>query len=111
MLWTFLQPTTFTMLSSSTRQFSALYSSVRLFASRPYNILGVQQIAIGALQKSSLQRLYVDVFGLEKVKTFVSEKENVDEDVLKVRMWLFLDQFLISTECRWEPVHLQSRLI
>lgn len=58
--------------------------SVRQFSTRPYNILGIQQIAVGALQKTSLQKLYVDVFGLEKVKTFVSEKENVDEDVLKV---------------------------
>lgn len=49
-----------------------------------FRVLGIQQIAIGGLDKSVLAQLWVDVFGLERVKSFQSEKENVDEDVLKL---------------------------
>ena len=48
---------------------------------RPFRILGVQQIAVGALDKSGLSKLYVDLFGLEVTGTFRSERENVDEDI------------------------------
>ncbi len=48
---------------------------------RPFRILGVQQIAIGALQKSALRRLWVDEFGLTLEGHFRSERENVDEDI------------------------------
>ena len=48
---------------------------------RPFRILGIQQIAIGALDKSALRRLWVDTFGLELGGNYVSEKENVDEDI------------------------------
>jgi lactoylglutathione lyase len=51
---------------------------------RPFRVLGVQQIALGGLEKKELNALWVDVFGLEKVTTFRSEKENVDEDVLRL---------------------------
>jgi lactoylglutathione lyase len=44
----------------------------------------VQQIAIGGPDKGALASLWVDLFGLEKVSTFRSEKENVDEDILRV---------------------------
>lgn len=50
---------------------------------RPFRILGVQQIAIGAPDKSELSRLWVDMFGLTKVGDFRSERENVDEDILE----------------------------
>lgn len=49
-----------------------------------FRVLGIQQIAIGGLDKTSLARLWVDVFGLQRVKSFQSEKENVDEDVLQL---------------------------
>lgn len=48
---------------------------------RPFRILGVQQIAIGAPDKQRLRRLWVDVFGLDVKSTFVSARENVDEDI------------------------------
>lgn len=48
---------------------------------RPFRILGVQQIALGALQKESLRRLWIDELGLEQVGNFRSERENVDEDI------------------------------
>ena len=49
---------------------------------RPFKILGVQQIALGATDKSALRRLWVDLFGLEVTGSYRSEKENVDEDIL-----------------------------
>ncbi len=48
---------------------------------RPFRILGVQQIAIGALDKQRLKSLWVDVLGLEVKGSFNSERENVDEDI------------------------------
>jgi lactoylglutathione lyase len=49
---------------------------------RPFRVLGIQQIAIGAPNKESLRHLWADLFGLEVTGTFRSEKENVDEDIL-----------------------------
>ncbi|MBT9497735.1 MAG: VOC family protein [Zoogloea sp.] len=47
---------------------------------RPFKVLGVQQIAIGGPSKDRLRTLWVDMFGLEVTGNFVSERENVDED-------------------------------
>jgi lactoylglutathione lyase len=51
---------------------------------RPFRILGVQQIAVGALDKSGLGNLYVDLFGLERTGNYKSERENVDEDIVRI---------------------------
>ncbi len=48
---------------------------------RPFKILGIQQIAVGGPSKDRLRRLWVDMFGLTVTGNFVSEKENVDEDI------------------------------
>lgn len=48
---------------------------------RPFKVLGIQQIAIGGPDKQRLQKLWVDMFGLEVTGTFRSERENVDEDI------------------------------
>ena len=48
---------------------------------RPFKVLGIQQIAIGGPSKAKLRTLWVDMFGLEVTSTFVSERENVDEDI------------------------------
>jgi lactoylglutathione lyase len=48
---------------------------------RPFQVLGIQQIAIGGPDKTKLQKLWVDLFGLEVTGTFKSERENVDEDI------------------------------
>jgi len=48
---------------------------------RPFKVLGIQQIAIGGPDKQRLQKLWVDLFGLELTGTFRSERENVDEDI------------------------------
>lgn len=51
---------------------------------RPFKVLGIQQIAIGGTDKSKLAGFWIDILGLEKVHTFKSEKENVDEDILRM---------------------------
>jgi lactoylglutathione lyase len=51
---------------------------------RPFRILGLQQIAVGGLDKLRLRALWVDTLGIEATGTFRSERENVDEDILTV---------------------------
>lgn len=48
---------------------------------RPFRILGIQQIAIGGPSKDRLKTLWIDMFGLSITGNFISEKENVDEDI------------------------------
>jgi lactoylglutathione lyase len=49
---------------------------------RPFKVLGIQQVAVGAPDKSALRRLWVDTLGLAPHGNFKSEKENVDEDIV-----------------------------
>jgi lactoylglutathione lyase len=51
---------------------------------RPFKILGIQQIAIGGTDKVKLQKLWVDLFGLEFTGTYKSDRENVDEDICAI---------------------------
>ena len=51
---------------------------------RPFKVLGIQQIAIGAADKQRLRRLWADMFGLEVTGNFCSERENVDEDICAI---------------------------
>jgi len=51
---------------------------------RPFKILGVQQIAIGGTSKQKLKTLWVDLLGFQYKDTFVSERENVDEDICAI---------------------------
>lgn len=48
---------------------------------RPFRVLGIQQIAVGALAKDELHRFWVDTLGLTVTGTFRSDSENVDEDI------------------------------
>jgi len=48
---------------------------------RPFTVLGVQQIAVGGLDKGALRRLWVETLGLTPTGNFRSEAENVDEDI------------------------------
>ncbi len=48
---------------------------------RPFRVLGLQQIAVGATDKNDLRRIWVDLLGLEVHGSFRSESENVDEDI------------------------------
>lgn len=51
---------------------------------RPFKVLGIQQIAIGSLSKDKLKTLWVDMLGLEETGTYVSERENVNEDICAI---------------------------
>lgn len=49
--------------------------------SRPFKVLGIQQIAIGGSSKQKLREFWVDLLGLDFAHSYQSEKENVDEDI------------------------------
>ena len=51
---------------------------------RPFKVLGIQQIAIGGLDKTRLRRLWVDTLGLTLSGNFQSKSENVDEDIAQL---------------------------
>ena len=51
---------------------------------RPFKVLGIQQIAIGGVDKARLRTLWVDLFGLEVTGTYKSDRENVDEDICAI---------------------------
>jgi lactoylglutathione lyase len=51
---------------------------------RPFNVLGIQQIAIGGLDKGALTGLWTGLLGVEKVGDYVAESENVDENILRL---------------------------
>ncbi len=48
---------------------------------RPFSVLGIQQIAVGATDKQQLRKIWIDMLGLELTGEFESEAENVDEDI------------------------------
>ena len=49
---------------------------------RPFKVLGIQQVASGGTDKGRMKKLWVDMLGLAQTGTFQSERENVDEDIL-----------------------------
>ena len=51
---------------------------------RPFRVLGIQQIAVGGLDKQALRGLWVDTLGLRETGSSKSESENVDEDILEL---------------------------
>ena len=48
---------------------------------RPFKVLGLQQIAVGALDKGRLRNLWIDLLGLALTGSYTSERENVNEDI------------------------------
>lgn len=50
-------------------------------STRPFRVLGLQQVAVGGRDKAALRRLWCDLLGLPLTGTFRSERENVDEDI------------------------------
>ncbi len=48
---------------------------------RPFRVLGLQQIAVGARDKTALRRLWIDTLGLTLESEYQNESENVDEDI------------------------------
>jgi lactoylglutathione lyase len=57
--------------------------------SRPFKVLGLQQIAIGGASKQRLRTLWVDMLGLPVTGHFRSERENVDEDICEMGLGAF----------------------
>ena len=53
-------------------------------ANRPFRVLGVQQIAIGALDRGPLVHLWVELLGADPVGDYRSDKENVDEHIVSI---------------------------
>ena len=53
-------------------------------ATRPFAVLGLQQVAIGGRSKAKLRALWVDMLGLEVAGSFRSVRENVDEDICTI---------------------------
>ncbi len=51
--------------------------------SRPFRVLGLQQIAVGSTDKAALRHLWVDLLGLTPTGSYRSESENVDEDITR----------------------------
>ena len=51
---------------------------------RPFSVLGIQQIAVGGLDKEKLRGFWVDILGLSYSSSYISEAENVDEDICEV---------------------------
>lgn len=49
--------------------------------SRPFRVLGLQQIAVGGPDKQRLRTLWVEILGLTVTGNYRSERENVDEDI------------------------------
>ena len=56
---------------------------------RPFKVLGVQQVAIGGLDKQKLSAFWVDLMGLTFGHTYRSESENVDEDICETGVGAF----------------------
>jgi len=52
--------------------------------SRPFRILGLQQVAVGAPDKRGLRTLWIELLGLTEVGNYRSERDNVDEDILEL---------------------------
>jgi lactoylglutathione lyase len=51
---------------------------------RPFRVLGVQQIAIGGLDRAPLVHLWCELLGVTRYGSYQSAAENVIEDILRV---------------------------
>jgi lactoylglutathione lyase len=51
-------------------------------AARPFRVLGLQQIAIGGLDRAPLRALWCDLLGVQQQGSYQSAAENVIEDIL-----------------------------
>ena len=72
------------IISPLLRRVAATRYQTTASAARPFRILGVQQIAIGSVEKGPLKFLWQDIFGFKPHASKRLEKENVEEDILKI---------------------------
>mmetsp|Transcript_13040 Transcript_13040/g.30650 ORF Transcript_13040/g.30650 Transcript_13040/m.30650 type:complete len:179 (+) Transcript_13040:249-785(+) len=70
-------PDRLSMLAPLARRLSAS-------AAPRWRVLGLQQVAIGGLDKTVLRGLWEGMLGVPCTGTFRSERENVDEDILRL---------------------------
>ena len=70
------------MCQSISTSFQRSSTSSTTQSARPFKVLGLQQVAIGSTDKSSLSNLWCNIFGVQQIGSYKSEKENVDEDIL-----------------------------
>jgi lactoylglutathione lyase len=52
-------------------------------SNRPFRVLGIQQLAVGGLDKGPMRQIWVELLGLTPRGSYRSEKENVDEDIVE----------------------------
>ena len=76
-------------MSTNTGANKATNMNASLNNTRPFKVLGIQQVAIGGSSKERLRTLWVDKLGLEVTGHFVSERENVDEDICSMGVGAF----------------------
>jgi lactoylglutathione lyase len=76
----FLSTTTTTTTSSSSNE--SITSNTR-----PFKVLGIQQVAIGNADKASLDALWKGVFGMKVHATKTIDSENVIEDIVKLGVY------------------------
>lgn len=76
----FLLKTAARHVQAQARLFSATTSTTT--TTRPFTILGVQQIAIGNETREPLRTLWQTIFGLQPKSTVTIASENVQEDIL-----------------------------
>ena len=50
----------------------------------PFRVLGLQQVAIGSDDIQRLRHLWIELLGLAVERSFQSETENVDEDIVRL---------------------------
>ena len=72
------------IISPLLRRVAATRYQTTASAAKPFRILGVQQIAIGSVEKGPLKSLWQDIFGFKPHASKRLEKENVEEDILKI---------------------------
>ena len=61
---------------------AAAAAATAAYADKPFRVLGLQQLAVGGEDKAKLSMLWQELLGLQYKSTYVSESENVDEDIL-----------------------------
>jgi len=71
-------------LLSYARNISGRASLSSTTKTRPFRVLGIQQIAIGCEERGPLDSLWKNIFGLEASASKRLEKENVEEDIVKL---------------------------
>jgi hypothetical protein len=85
--------TTTTATTTSLQRLAAFSTAAnsQTTTTRPFTILGVQQIAIGSEDRAGLSKLWQDIFGFQTTPSspITIASENVTEDILQVGLRRF----------------------